>query len=154
MTEKVPELMKNPEKLSIDLEGRMRARGVLISNERLLRYFYAKMVWNEALSKWIIQDGNKAVEVDVADTALVVKSIEREELILSDFSREQFLPETLMNDFEGSSAFYCKVKSGRYLAKLLSSAAQGLFSEIEEKDKQFFYRGYQISRLSRENCIS
>ncbi len=151
-------LMNNPESLSIDSQGRMRAAGVIISNEHLLRYFYDKLVWNVDLSSWIIRTENKAVEVNIEDTAYVVKSIEGNdgqlELILNDFSREIFKPETLMNDTEGNSAFYCKVKKGQYTAKLLSAAAQTLFPEIEESDGTFLFRGHTVEKIDRENSIS
>ena len=77
--------------------------------------------------------GPVRVPVEVADTPFVVVRVEPEgadlALVLNDLSREILTPETLR--FGARGAPYCRVKDGRFEARMSRAAAYQLLQHVE-----------------------
>jgi len=77
--------------------------------------------------------GPVRVSVEVADTPFVVLRVEPEgdglALTLNDLSRETLAPDTLRFSDRGTP--YCRVKGGRFEARLSRPAAYQLFQRVE-----------------------
>ena len=123
--------------LSIDREGQFWHAGELVTHEGMRRAFSR---WLDRLpppdGRHILRlDENRYVYVEVADTALVVRSLRWSEdddgalLGLSDGSEERLDPDTLTVDADG--ILRCQVRGGRLEARLSNSAAAVLGERID-----------------------
>ena len=125
-----PSTWKLP-RLRIDAEGVWFHEDEEVTHPRILAEL------REALGAdadgYYLSAGPVRVPVEVADTPFVVVRVEPEggdlALVLNDLSRETLAPETLR--FGARGAPYCRVKGGRFEARLSRAAAYQLLERVE-----------------------
>jgi hypothetical protein len=116
----------------IDREGAWRHEGVEVTHPGVLRNLYSNLRVDGAGHH--LQAGPLRIPVQVDDAPFVVvradaTAPEAIELHLSDGSREPLDPSTLVLDRQGIP--YCRVKGGRFVARLSVSAWLQLAERIE-----------------------
>ncbi len=130
--------------LSIDREGRFWHEGAQVAHDGLRRALFR---WLDRLpppgGRHILRlDENRYVYIEVADTPIVATSLrwsgETAWLGLTDGSEEALDPHTLTLDEAG--VLRCRVRGGRLLARLATSAAVGLSERIETTPDGTFLR--------------
>ena len=124
----------------IDKEGHWFHKGAEMIHRDFIRLFYENMELDSE-GRYVIDWKGRRCEVDVEDTAFVVRSVvcdrgspdgnDRYLLALSDDTREELLPDTL---FVGQdNVLYCKVKNGTFPARFVRPAYYQLARFIEEE---------------------
>jgi hypothetical protein len=124
--------------IHIDKEGRWFHKGVEMIRREFVRSFYQQMELDHE-GQYTIYWGGKRCQVDVADTAFVVRRashINEENgkpagfvLSLSDDTEEELMPDTLHMGEE--NVLYCRVKDGTFPARFNRSAYYQLAAHIE-----------------------
>jgi hypothetical protein len=123
----------SPGTFRIDREGTWRHEGVEVTHPGVLRNLYANL--RADASGYHLQAGPLRVPVQVDDTPFVVVRVEAGSdpgaiaAYLSDGSQEPLDPATLMLDRRGIP--YCRVKDGRFRARLAVPAWLQLAGKVE-----------------------
>ena len=140
-------LIKNdfaPCLIHIDKEGRWFHKGVEMVRREFVRSFYQQMELDDE-GHYIIDWGGKRCQVDVADTAFVVRRVsllgektgKRSEFMLnlSDDTEEALMPGTLYLGKE--NVLYCRVKDGAFPARFNRAAYYQLAAHIEAAGEDY-----------------
>lgn len=146
----------------IDREGTWYHEDVEVTHPGVLRNLYANLRTDGEAHH--LQVGPLRVPVEVADAPFVVvrAEVDREagtvSVLLTDGSRELLQPETLLLDGRGIP--YCRVKDGRYRARLSLSSWLQLAAAVEVdgrsgetilvlRDRRFVLRGAEDPEAER-----
>ncbi len=128
-------------KLFVDKEGRWFQNGTEIIHPGIYRLFC------DALEQgpdggYLIKIGRESCRVEVEDTPFVVKAIRDTSqagisLVLNDGTTEEFNPDNFWMSSDGIP--YCKVKKGRFHARLLRPAYYALAQYVFEEDDSYYF---------------
>jgi hypothetical protein len=124
--------------IQIDRDGVWFYRGMEMSREDIVRFFYRHLKKNNS-GRYFIEIGQMHYAVDVEDTAYVVQAVRRVDtgnpaeesiqLYLSDGSIEELDPETLRISEENVP--YCKIRDGSFDARFSLSSYHQLAEHIQ-----------------------
>lgn len=139
-------------RLSINREGEWLHEGEEITHPGILANLWGSLRLDEA--GYFIQTGPVRIPVEVADTPYVVIRVEPEghvlRLTLNDGTQDLLDPTTLR--FAPGEVPYCRVKGGRWEARLSRAAAYqlGRLIEYDERTGQITLRlGGTVHRVHR-----
>ena len=129
----------------IDKEGHWYHQEQEMIHRELIQLFYENMEL-DTKGRYVIHWSGERCYVEVEDTAFVIWQADLEEsgrtrceritLRLSDFTREELLPETLFVGKE--EVLYCKVKNGTFPARFNRPAYYQLAEHIQEENGAFY----------------
>ncbi len=130
--------------IHIDKEGRWFHKGVEMIRYEFVRSFYRQMEMDEA-GRYVIFWGGKRCQVDVEDTAFVVKRFSESDeggdprpgflIRLSDGTEEELMPDTLYTG--ENNVLYCRVKGGDFPARFNRAAYYQLAAHVEPDGDDF-----------------
>ena len=158
MSENKPIIMTMPERLKIARNGQWLGGEVLITHRGVLSYLNKNLEYCEEHKSYIVRQRNKAVLVELEDTAAVVTSVkihsEKLSLLLANGQTAESSQLELAYCEDGG-AYYAKIDFlGRSVwARLLSAALQGLSTFITDKDGVYYLsiagNSFEIKQLYR-----
>ena len=149
----IPELMSITGALRLSAEGTLLHDGTPFTHPGVTEYFFRALRYVPELNRYVIQVAQRAVPVEIEDTAYVVRSldVENARLFLNDGTTEEANLSTIA--IRDDNVFYLRAKDGQELARLSRAAMQQLLPYIEETNNGFSLvvhsRSYPIPPIDR-----
>ena len=148
MSDKQPIIMNMPGNLVFTKDGKWLHDGVEVTHKGVYLYFSKHIRHDSTLNKYLVQVDGKAVEVEVEDTAKVVKTIIKDSnnflIYLNDDTQERLDSSTLAVSNE--DIWYCRVGNNKEWARLLRPAVQALLPLVKEENGEYFILDCKVQR--------